>query len=279
MAVTILDGPLGTELSARGIATPAPLWSAAALTTAPEQVAAIHAAYARAGATVHTADTFRTTARAAGPQWRELVDRAVALARSAIPPHHRLAGSIAPLEDCYSPHLSPPAPGPEHAALAQALHAAGCDVLLCETFPHIGEGLAAVEAAVATGAEVWASFTAGYKADLLTPAQILAGARQAVDRGAAAVLVNCIPAQQTLRYVAPLAELGVPFGAYANAGHPSEGLGWCSDDDGAERYADLAGQWIAAGATLIGSCCGTGPHTIAALARRYGGDSDGGTRG
>ena len=85
------------------------------------------------------------------------------------------------MEDCYSPERSPLQPGAEHALLANALVAAGCDLLLCETFPHVGEALAAVEAAASTGAEVWVSFTAGYKADLLTPDEIAAGAREAVE--------------------------------------------------------------------------------------------------
>src|SRR5262249_23286704 len=40
--VILLDGPVGTELAARGVATPAPLWSAAAIESAPEVLAAIH---------------------------------------------------------------------------------------------------------------------------------------------------------------------------------------------------------------------------------------------
>ncbi|MEL6346672.1 MAG: homocysteine S-methyltransferase family protein [Myxococcota bacterium] len=269
MRVVLLDGPMGTVLADRGVETPAPLWSAAALTTHPALVHQLHCEYAQAGATVHTANTFRTTRRAAGPTWKALLNQAVQLARDAAPDGHRIAGSIAPLEDCYEPARSPPCPGPEHALAANALVAAGCDLLLCETFPHVPEGLAAVEAAVATGAEVWVSFTAGYKADLLTPQQIGAAASAAVQRGASAVLVNCVPARQTLDYVQRIADAGVPFGAYANAGHPTDGLGWAVTDDGPERYADLAEQWVGAGATLIGSCCGTSPATIQALQRRF----------
>jgi len=271
MSVTILDGPLGTQLNAHGLETPAPLWSAAALRSHPQLVQRIHRAYADAGAQVHTANTFRTRRRSAGAQWRELAEEAIRLARAALPPGATLAGSIAPLEDCYRPDRSPPAPGAEHAELAAALAALGCDLLLCETFPHVGEGLAAVSAAVATGLPTWAAFTAGYRADLLTPGALAQAAREAEARGAQAVLVNCVPASQTLRYVRALADSGiqVPFGAYANAGHPTEGLGWVSTDDGPARYAALAQGWVDAGATLVGSCCGTGPDTIAALARCF----------
>lgn len=268
MPVTLLDGPLGTQLIDRGIDIPAPLWSASALISHPGQVADIHRCYARAGAQVHTANTFRTQRRAAGAAWRELAVQAVSLARSALPQGHQLAGSIAPLADCYRPDLSPSNPGPEHAELAQCLADLGCDLLLCETFPHVGEGLAAVEAAVATGCCTWASFTAGYRGDLMDPTTLARAARQAEARGAAAVLVNCVPARQTLQYVRALADSGItiPFGAYANAGAASDGLGWANIDDGAEQYATLAAEWVAAGATLIGGCCGTGPQTIAALA-------------
>jgi S-methylmethionine-dependent homocysteine/selenocysteine methylase len=267
-AITLLDGPLGTELNARGVRTDLPLWSASAISEAPDVVAQIHRDYAAAGATVHTANTFRTKRRTVGPQWKQLTLAAVQLARRSVSEHHRVAGSISPLEDCYRPDLSPTDPGDEHREMAEQLTAAGCDLLLCETFPHIGEAIAAVEAAVKTGTETWVSFTAGPSGDLLSETAIGAGARQAVDAGATAVLVNCTPATDTLRFVQAIAaaNLGVPIGAYANAGRADDKIGWeSSPDPGAEKYAQLAQQWVDAGATLIGGCCGTGPAHIAAL--------------
>lgn len=270
MAITILDGPLGTALNARGIPTPAPGWSAQAIVDHPEVIRAIHRSYAEAGATLHTANTFRTTRRAMGQAWAELTQRAVDLARDAVPSSHRVAGSIAPLEDCYEPWRSPAAPRPEHRDLAQALAAAGCDLLLCETFPHVEEALIAVEEAVATGVETWAAFTAGPTSDLLSPAQVLEGAARALHLGATTVLVNCTPASTTGEFVDALARLGAPFGAYANAGHPTEGLGWRPAPDGPERYAAYAQRWVDAGATIIGACCGTDDATVRALASRFG---------
>jgi S-methylmethionine-dependent homocysteine/selenocysteine methylase len=262
--LTILDGPMGTELAARGVPTPAPAWSAFALDRAPEIVAAIHRAYAAAGATVHTANTFRTRRRQAGARWEELTKRAVGLARAAVPPGHRVAGSMAPIEDCYRPDLSPRDPRPEHRELARALAAAGVDLLLCETFPHVGEALVAVEEAIATGVETWVSFTGGPDGTLLSPAEVEAGAREAVRRGARAVLINCTAASQILPYVERLAGIGAPCGAYANAGTPAEGIGWTDTPD-TEAYAALAAAWIDAGATMVGGCCGTGPAHIRAL--------------
>ena len=267
-AAIVLDGPIGTELDRRGVDTSLPLWSARALVEAPEVLAAIHRDYADAGAEVHTANTFRSRRVTLGDRWEELTHRAVAIARASVPAGHRVAGSLAPIEDCYRPDLSPPDPRPEHRAMARALAAAGCDLILCETFPHVGEGLVAVEEAVATGVPVWAAFTAGPSADLLTTDAIARAAIEAARRGAIAVLVNCVPATDTLRFVERLADAGVPFGAYANAGAPDERIGWrAPEEDPAapSRYAALAREWLRAGATIIGSCCGTGPAHIRAL--------------
>jgi len=276
--ITILDGPTGTELAARGVPTPAPAWSAHAIERAPEVLAAIHGDYAAAGATVHTACTFRTKRRQVGARWEALARRAVEIARAAVPAGQQVAGSIAPLEDCYRPDLSPADPRPEHRELARSLAAAGADLLLCETFPHVGEALIAVEEAVATGLPVWASFTAGPEGELLAPAEIEAGAREAVRRGASAVLVNCTAATRILPYVERLADVGVPFGVYANAGALEEGIGWREGGDAA-RYAALAEAWVQAGATLIGGCCGTGPAHVRALAERLARPTDTGRAG
>jgi S-methylmethionine-dependent homocysteine/selenocysteine methylase len=89
-----------------------------------------------------------------------------------------------------------------------------------------------------------------------------------VRAGARAVLVNCTPATRTLAFLQAIATLDVPFGAYANAGDASEGLGWIAGAGAAaEAYAVHARSWIAAGATVVGGCCGTGPEHVAALAQ------------
>jgi S-methylmethionine-dependent homocysteine/selenocysteine methylase len=267
--VVLLDGPMGTELVRRGVPAPAPAWSAHALDVAPDVVAAVHRDYAAAGAVVHTANTFRTTRRAVGPRWEELGRRAVRLARESVPARARVAGSIAPLEDCYCPDRSPGAASRgEHRELARMLADAGVDLLLCETFPHGVEAAVAVEEAARTGLETWVALTAGPDASLMTPEAMREAARACVGAGARAVLVNCVPATRTLAYVEALAELGVPCGAYANAGDVREGIGWSADaEQGALAYEALAHAWIEAGATIVGGCCGTGPAHVARLAR------------
>lgn len=268
MSVLLLDGPVGTMLNRMGLPTPPPGWSAGAITTAPGAILDVHRAYARAGACVHTANTFRTQPRHFPESWRSLLGVAVSLARQGCAPGQVVAGSVAPLLDCYSPWLSPPDPGPEHAQVARALAEEGVDLLLVETFPHTGEALVAAEQALATGLPTWLSFTPGPEGDLLSPVEVVAAARRAAALGVEAVLVNCLPANRALEWLLPLRQAlpDLPVGIYANAGHPTEGLGWEADPALAgEAYAALAVGWVEAGAEIVGSCCGTGPETIAAL--------------
>jgi S-methylmethionine-dependent homocysteine/selenocysteine methylase len=73
----------------------------------------------------------------------------------------------------------------------------------------------------------------------------------------------------TLSFVEAARESCARVGAYANAGAPEEGLGWAADvDAAADRYLQLADRWVAAGASLLGGCCGTGPAHVRRLAER-----------
>ena len=268
MAITILDGPLGTELIDRGHCCPAPAWSASVLKEAPEALAALHAEYAAAGATHHTANTFRTQPHILGDDWTRWAERAVSIARESVGPGHTVLGSIAPVADCYRPDLSPPDAKDAHMALAQVLAKAGVDIVLAETFPHPEEGLDAAHAGLQTGLPTWLSLTAGPLADLMSPAVMQHTAERAGDLGVSAILVNCVAATQIRPFLDAISDVGLPFGVYANAGHVDEGLGWGMGDP--EHYADLAEEWVGMGATLIGGCCGTGPAHIRALRERFG---------
>ena len=264
--VTLLDGPLGTELHARGVVTELPLWSAGANETAPDVVFQIHRDYALAGATVHTTNTFRTRRRLLPTRWKALTERAVALARSAALAGHRVAGSIAPLEDCYRPDLSPAGSNAEHREMADALAEAGCDLLLCETFPHPGEALEATAAAVATGLETWLSLTAGPSGDLMTPTMMSEVACRARDLGVSAMLVNCIAVPNIARFHRALWPAGVATGVYANAGSADDRIGWAAAGADPARYGTSAKVWLRDGASIVGGCCGTGPAHVRAVA-------------
>ena len=265
-APILLDGPMGTELLARGVATPLPGWSAHALETDPQTVASIHRDYATAGADVHTTNTFRTQPRHFPDSWRALIHTAVAMVRHGISTFEgRIAGSIAPLEDCYLPARSPTDPGPEHREVARALAEEGVDLMLVETFSHVGEAIVAATEAIETGVPTWVSFTAGPDADLLGLDEIRAGAERVVALGAEAVLINCIPTRRVAEFLTAISDLGVPFGGYGNAGDAQDEVGFTASPIACDDYVAAARDWVAVGAGILGSCCGTGVAHVRAL--------------
>jgi len=273
----LLDGATGTELHRRGVATSLPLWSAAALIDAPAIVQQIHRDYVAAGAEVITANTFRTHERnlwAGGmPDAKvaaaRLTCEAVTLARAAVGTAAWVAGSQAPLEDCYSPQLTPPNDelDREHRQMAENLAAAGVDFILVETQPTIGEAVAATRAAAATGLPVLTSFVCRADGCLLSGEPLAEAARAVIPLKPAAVLVNCAPARAMHRLLEILrGECGdTPRGCYANIGEPDDVRGWRNTAEDPAIYAAHAQTWLAAGAHLIGGCCGTTPRHIERL--------------
>ncbi len=260
-AVTILDGPIGTLLNAWGLTTPEPIWTGDVSLRASDFLTRAHGAYADAGATVHTAATFRTNARVLPSGWEEAAHRAVACARHAVPSGHRIAGSLAPWEDCYRPDLAPEDALRVHRPLAAALASSGVDLLLCETFCNPDEGIGATLAALETGLEVWTSFSAGPDGSLMTPERMAGAASEAASLGASAVMVNCVGACAIQPFVDAVSSAGVPFGVSASAGRAEDGIGW-SSPDGDVRFGPLVAGWIEQGAAIIGGCCGMTPaHT------------------
>ncbi len=271
--IILLDGPMGTELSLRGIDTPVPGWSAHALCAAPEIVAEIHRDYVLAGAAVHTTATFRTRANSIGSNWEELARMAVNIARESVPKEHLVAGSVAPYRDCYSPDL---APGTRmarrvHRELCEVLADSGVDILLCETFCTAKEGLIAVECALETGKETWAAFTPGPDGSLMTPRVLALAGQESAAAGVSAVFVNCVAASRALDYVEALVRalegMNARVGVYANAGEFNEGVGWGAGPQGAMEYAGFASEWVRSGAKIVGGCCGTGPGHISEMRR------------
>lgn len=275
--ILLLDGATGTELERRGVRTTLPLWSAHALLEAPETLAAVHRAYVQAGADALTACTFRTQRRTLaraglGERAAELTALAVELARQQTRNATRpvlVFGSIAPLEDCWQPGLAPEdaALAREHAEHAAHLAAAGVDALLVETQGSIREALAAVAAATATGLPVIISFCCGAEAHLLSGERLAHALDAVLPLAPDAVAVNCLPPDRVAACLPLLSQTGLPFGVYANLGAPG------SSPDAPREYARTPDEytahalsWLAAGASLVGGCCGTEPAHVRALA-------------
>ena len=282
----VLDAAMGSDLDRRGLPTTLPLWSALGLLERPDLVRQIHLDNLLAGADIVTTDTFRTTSRTllkAGldpARAPDLDAQAVRLAREARAaagrPDAYVAGSIAPLEDCYLPVFATPPEIAlaEHRAQASSLAAAGVDLLMIETMPTATEAAIALQAAVETGLPATVGFVcAAPEPD--EPVRLLSGETLAfaVERvsqlGSAAIFVNCAAPSVITAALRELRELTtLPIGAYANVGHVDERVGWAPDQRlTGDRYAQDARRWIDFGARVVGGCCGTHPEHTAALRR------------
>jgi S-methylmethionine-dependent homocysteine/selenocysteine methylase len=282
----VLDAAMGSDLDRRGLPTTLPLWSAVGLLERPDLVRRIHLENLLAGADIITTDTFRTTAhtlRKAGidparaPDLDALAVRLAVEARSeAGRPAAWIAGSIAPLEDCYLPTFETPPEIAlaEHRAQAGNLAAAGVDLIMVETMPTVAEAEIALRAAVETGRPATVGFVCAMP-DRGEPVRLLSGETlsDAVARvsplAPAAIFVNCAAPPVITAALRELRELtALPIGAYANVGHVDDERGW-SPDGGitGKRYAEHAAEWISLGARVVGGCCGTHPEHTAALRR------------
>lgn len=176
-----------------------------------------------------------------------------------------IAGSLAPLEDCYRPDLVPKQENilfSEHTEMAAALAAAGVDLILVETMNTVREAAAAAGGAAATGLPVVVSCVTDGRGRLLSGEPVEEFARTLLSLSAPpdALGVNCVAARSLAGDLARLAAAapGIPLAAYGNT---------FGDPVAPEDYAALATQWVRLGARLAGGCCGTTAAHTAAVAR------------
>lgn len=296
MSVTILDGGLGRELQRSGAPFRQPEWSALALMQAPDSVARAHRAFVAAGAEVITTNSyalvpFHIGAARFQAEGRALADLAGRLARQVAGEVEAgrgaagegrvvVAGSLPPACGSYRPDLF----REEEAAPVLAALVAGLspyvDLWLAETQSALREARAARRAVGADPRPFWLSFTLEDRleqgrARLRSGESVAAAAAEAEALGAAALLFNCSQPEvmeAALREAAAVRP-GLVLGVYANAFPPqredataNEGLSPLRADLDPAGYLGWARRWVAAGATLVGGCCGIGPEHVAALA-------------
>ena len=282
----LIDGGMGTMLMARGLAV-AGRFADELCVLDPDPIRAIHEEYARAGADVITTATFNTS-RLHFPgtdgslSVAEIFAAGVKIAREACDAAtaedgkpRLVAGDIGPLgvmlkplgtlteDDAYGIFLEE----------AQAAIDAGADLLLVETMTDLTEARAAVRACVevagAAGKPVWATMSYTARGRTIFGARPEQEAATFAELGVAALGVNCSVGPDAM--VAVIGKLSgatdLPIIAQPNAGLPRvEGTKTVYDMD-AETFAGHMGALIEAGATIIGSCCGTTPAYTKALAR------------
>lgn len=276
--VVLLDGAMGTELQRRGVITSLPLWSAKALIQNKDIVIKIHEDYIKAGAEVITANTFRTNERtikrsglkiSSGNLTKIAVDLAFKAAINASKKVF-IAGSIAPVEDCYEPDLVPSNRElrEEHNALASSLLKAGVGLILIETMNTIREAFIAAEAAKNTNLPFLVSFVVKENGNLLSGENLIDATKTLSKLSPKAFLINCIPTKISLKPLRLLrSSTESPIGIYANGiGKPDAKLGWeFSGKNEIGQYLKYSKKWVDLGAKVIGGCCGTTPEYISAI--------------
>ncbi|NTW28306.1 MAG: dihydropteroate synthase [Coriobacteriia bacterium] len=269
----IIDGAMGTMLQRAGI--PAGECPELINVTAPEVISEIHRFYRLAGADCATTNTFggsrpKLAEYGLGDRVAELNRAAVYLARKEGGAH--ILADVGPTGLVMEP-LGSATFEEVFAAFAEqmtALAAENPDAIMLETFTDIAEVRCAVMAAKSVcDLPVFASCTFGASGrmdlsgtDPETAAVVLEAA------GADAVGMNCgLGPEQMLPLVARMvASTRLPVFVQPNAGLPTLDASGATVFPGTpDEMAAAAVQFRAAGAAMIGSCCGSTPTFTGAI--------------
>lgn len=277
--IIISSGGMGTEISARGIKTTLPLWSSEALLHAHEVVREIHIDYINAEAEIIVTNTFRTQRRTfdkkgIGDEAKNATILACRLAQEALEETGKrdvlIAGSVAPLEDCYSPELTPPNEEleKEHLEHAQNLKEGIVDFLIIETMPTIRETEFAVKAAQKVGLPFAVSFCANGRGELLSGEKIGDAIKVLEKYEPLFIGLNCMNINlinEDFKALKKVTSLPLYLSAQGD-GLPDDDQGWTfTGKKESDLYAHFAKKWVEDGALIIGGCCGTNPNYIKKL--------------
>ncbi len=285
----VFDGAMGTELYRRGIFVNR-CFDELTL-SAPDLVRQIHQAYLDVGADAVETNTFganrvKLSKYGFGDQTAAINREAARIARSAAREGAWVAGAIGPLGIRIEPW------GPTSVGEAQeyfreqaaALAEGGVDLFILETFSDLNEIHAAIRAVrEVSKAPLVASMTIEEDGNSLEGTAPEAFAGRLEEWGADVIGVNCsVGPAAMLAAVERIAESGPDrrISAMPNAGRPrnidGRNLYLCSP----EYMGSYARRFVAAGARVVGGCCGTTPDYIRAISRAVHGlhPSRGGTR-
>ncbi len=279
----LLNGGTGTEILNRGYKTTLPLWSAEILLTNPEVVQQIHEDYIKAGAEIIVTDTFRTTARSfakknlSSQKATKITKLAVKLAKNAIKkvnPNFSVfvAGSVAPLEDCYSPNLTPTEKQlkKEHFTYINDLKNGGVDFILIETQITLSEIKAALDAARKLKIPAAVTLCIDENFQLLGGDSLEKVIKEVEKYNPLFIGVNCISQNLATKSVKKIKSItALPICAYAQGdGEPENNQGWkFTKKDKIKNYVKNTKLWIQEGVQIIGGCCGTTPEYIKAISK------------
>ncbi len=277
----LADGAMGTVLNGRGVFTNR-CYDELNVSD-PDLILSVHQEYLLAGAEILETNTFganrfRLSRHGLGAKVEEINAAGVRLARQAVerlkdkqPGDIWVAGAVGPLGVRLEP-LGKTGLDEARAAFAEqigALKKGSVDLLIVETMPALNEAREALEAAkaVAPKLPVLVMVTVDDEGECLDGSSAAQAAALLTEWGADAVGVNCStgPATVLTAIEEMRAATNLPLGAMPNAGMPraveGRNIYLCSP----EYMASFARKAIAAGAQMVGGCCGTTPNHIRAM--------------
>jgi S-methylmethionine-dependent homocysteine/selenocysteine methylase len=286
--LVILDGGTGTDIQRRGVPMHGETWCAEANVSHPEVIKAVHADYIRAGAHVITANTFATSpvlfdALGRASEIAALDAHAVKLAKQAR--DETATGPVAIAGSFSTMRLLKQGSDRESTAKpwsrdqtrdlmrakADALAAAGADLIIMEMMRDIDYSVWATEAALATGLPVWVGISLETKATGKLsgysrpdqPAQDVIAALAALKPQAMAIMHTSV-ADTDLALPLAAALYDGPLGVYPESGH-FKMPDWQFADLTPAEFVTACTRWRSSGVAMLGGCCGIGPDHISAL--------------
>lgn len=270
--VLVIDGAMGTMLQRHDI--PAGQSLMQLNVTAPELVEEVHRLYALAGADCATTNSFggsrhKLDAYGLGEQVVDLNRAAVRLARAGGAAH--ILADMGPTGLVMEPLGTATFDEvfEQFAEQASALAAEQPDALFIETMTDIAEARCAVLAARSvTDLPVFVTVTFGLNGRMdLSGTGPEAAAVILEAAGAAAVGMNCgLGPEQMLPLVERMAlATTLPIIVQPNAGMPRLQDGVTVFPGTADEMGTYAARFVDAGASLVGSCCGSTPSFTGAI--------------
>ncbi len=277
----LADGAMGTVLYARGVFINR-CYDELNLSD-PNLILSVHEDYLQAGAEILETNTFganrfRLARHGLAGKVGEINAAGVRLARQAVA-HFKdkqageawVAGSLGPLGVRLEP-LGKTGLDEARAAFVEQIRTlveSGVDMLIVETMPALNEAREALAAAqeAAPALPVLVMVTVDDENECLDGSSPQQAAALLTEWGANAVGVNCStgPATVLTAVEAMRTATSLPIAAMPNAGMPraieGRNIYLCSP----EYMASFARKAIAAGAQIVGGCCGTTPNHTRAM--------------
>lgn len=283
-SIKILDAAMGTEIISSGIKLPPYIWSAHTNIDNPDLVYKIHREHIKQGAEYITTNTFRATPRsymktglsdtdATKVAYKSFLNAIKMAKKAKLNTNTKILGSIAPLEDCYTPSDYP---GDEFAELeflelSNWFMNCGVDIILLETMNNLQEIVSCLKVFSSSDIHIWLSL------NLLDGNHILSGEKinNVVESisgyNVSSLLINCNSIEKTNLALDNInACWSGEWGIYPNVGlgePASDGI--ISNFSSMKEFVEVSRKAVDLGATILGGCCGSNHQHIQILSKEF----------